>query len=739
MSLLAHPAAEAKRLLSGIDPIKTLIGLAVIPVLYGAVYLYANWDPYGNMENVDAALVNLDAGAEFDGEHRTIGDEVVEDLYDDASFGWQDVATREAAEASTYRGDHQFALIIPEGFSEALASPEDLQSAEQAELEIIANEANNYLLSSVVEVLAGELHESISEEVGQETADQILTGFGQIHQELLDAEQGAGELHSGSAELKDGIVELREGAESLSEGAGDLDEGVGELSSSLVTLREGTGTLADGAEELETGAGELQTGLGTISIGIGEAQEGVDEISEGADDLETGVSELSTGAEAVADGNEQLADASAEAAETLSEVEASAETRVEESVQSLIDAGLIEEEQRDQVAEALGPVLDDSELAARAESARTGLAEAHDSVDQLAAGAREVANGASELSAGSSELASGLSELSESLPGLAAGISEAHTGAGELAEGAEELSAGASAADVGVGEMQEGVSELSEGASALNDGAGELLDGLFEAEDGVVELTDGAEELAGALGDGADEVPNPDEEQRAEVSEVIGNPLNVNQSAQAEAGSYGAGLAPFFMGLALWIGTLVMMQVLRPVSARALLSNASSLKVAVSAWLPFLALGMVQALLLYAVVVLGVGVEPAHPWLALGVLLAAAAAFTALIQGIVMLLGNPGKFVIIVLLVLQLVAAGGTFPAQTLPGSLEALHPVLPLTYVTDGLRHVIYGADAAVVSGTLAAMGVTTVVGLGVLLLAVRKHRMWSLERLRPPIEELA
>ncbi|GAB3848903.1 YhgE/Pip family protein [Nesterenkonia populi] len=739
MSLFAHPLSEVKRLLSGLDPIKTVIGLAVIPVLYGAVYLYANWDPYGSMEDVDAAVVNLDAGAEFDGEHRVIGDEVVEDLFEDASFGWQAVETEEAAEASTYRGDHQFALIIPEGFSEALASPEDLESAEQAELEILVNEANNYLLSSVVEVLAGELHESISEEVGRETADQILTGFGRIHQELLDAEEGAGELHSGSEELEEGTAELREGAAELTEGTSELDEGVGELSSSLVTLRDAAGALEDGAEELQTGAGELHTGLGAVSTGVGELQEGVGELAEGAEELDEGLGELSTGAEQVAEGNEQLADASQEAAETLQEVEGAAADRAEDSAQSLIDAGVIEEEQRDEAAEALGDTLDDSELAARAESARTGLTEAQQSVDELASGAREAADGAAELASGSSELTSGASELADALPELSSGVGEALSGASELSEGAEELSEGASAVDDGVGELQDGVAEMSEGASDLDEGAGELLDGLIEAQDGAGELAEGSQELNEALGDGAEEVPNPDEGERAEVSEVIGNPLNVNQSAQSEAGSYGAGLAPFFMGLALWIGTLVMMQVLRPTSARALLSNASSLKVALSSWLPFLALGAVQALLLYGVVVFAVGLQPVHPMLTLTVLLAASAAFTALVQGVVMLLGNPGKFVIIVLLVLQLVAAGGTFPAQTLPGALELLHPVLPLTYVTDGLRHVIYGADAGAVVGALAAMGVTAAVGLAVLWLAVKKHRMWDLERLRPPIEELA
>ncbi|WP_237090138.1 YhgE/Pip family protein [Nesterenkonia sp. PF2B19] len=114
-------------------------------------------------------------------------------------------------------------------------------------------------------------------------------------------------------------------------------------------------------------------------------------------------------------------------------------------------------------------------------------------------------------------------------------------------------------------------------------------------------------------------------------------------------------------------------------------------------------------------------------------------AFSALVQGVVALLGNPGKMLMILLLVLQLVASGGTFPPQTLPEPLQALHPVLPMSYVVDGLRHVIYGADLATLSTSLAALLATTGVGLTLLVLAIRKKKMWSLKRLQPAIEEAA
>ncbi|GAA1453796.1 YhgE/Pip family protein [Nesterenkonia lacusekhoensis] len=737
MSLKTLPRAEWKRLTSGFDPIKTVVGLALIPLLYAAVYLYANWDPYGNMDNVDAALVTLDEGAEFDGEHRVIGDDVVDDLLEDESFGWQVVSERELAEQGTSRGDYQFALVIPEDFSASLASPAELEDPEQAQIEIISNEANNYLLSSILDVLAAELHESVSEEVGREAADQMLTGFGQIHQQLEEAADGAGDLQDGAHDLESGLVELHDGSGELSQGASELNDGVGELNDALATLRSGTQDLDEGAGQLSAGSWELFEGIAELDDGAGDLQEGVGALAGGAWELHEGLGELSSGAESVAEGNEQLAGASQAALDVLSEYEEAAAQRTGESVQQLVEAGIISEEQAEEAAAELTPILEESELVGRAQEVRGDLEGAQDSVDQLAEGSRGVADGASELQSGASELHGGASEMAESLPALTDGLGEARSASYSLAEGAGELSEGTQEADAGVGQLQVGAGELSEGTGELEEGAAELDDGLGEALEGTEQLSEGSGELASELGSGAEEVPSPDEQEREQTSSVIGNPLNITQSAQAEAGSYGAGMAPFFMGLALWIGALVMLQVLRPFSPRAVASNASTAAVAFGSWLPFLALSAVQSLLLYSAVTLGLGLEPAHPGLALLVLLAASAAFSALVHGLVALLGNPGKFVAIILLVLQLVAAGGTFPSQSLPGPLESIHPMLPLTYVVDGLRHAIYGADTSVVLSSLGALGAATAVGLAVLLVAIRKNRMWTLKRLHPPIEE--
>ena len=96
--------------------------------------------------------------------------------------------------------------------------------------------------------------------------------------------------------------------------------------------------------------------------------------------------------------------------------------------------------------------------------------------------------------------------------------------------------------------------------------------------------------------------------------------------------------------------------------------------------------------LAWVVVRFAVGIDLAHPWAVLGFMLLVSMTFMAVIHGLMARLGDTGQFLGLVLMVLQLVSAGGTFPWETLPGPLRALHHVLPMSYAVEGLRTLAYG-----------------------------------------------
>ncbi|MBG0740092.1 YhgE/Pip domain-containing protein [Paeniglutamicibacter antarcticus] len=676
MTVLRLALSELKRMTGGLLPKLTILALIMVPLLYGALYLYANWDPYGNLDQLKAAVVVQDQGATTkDGKQLQVGNQVAQTLIDGKKFDWVKVDSVQQADSGVESGEYAFALKIPRDFSENLASPEHFDSAKQAILGVTTNDANNYLLTSIVDKVTTQVHESVAKEVGQATADTLLTGYGTIHAQIVKAADGASQLASGAAGLRDGAAQLHAGTSTLTGGANQLVDGQSQL--------------VAGADRLNTGAAQLSTGLG--------------QLQSQTTSLPTDSQALSTGAAQVAAGNATLNTKVQDAVGGLDQLDAAAKTGFSQRLDALVAAGTIPKEDADKIKAD----VQSAPVSQAVQDAKAKLNIDAADVQQLAAGSQAVAGGAAKLAAAA--------------PTLTGAITQANDGAAQLSAGAATLASGQQTA-------LDGSRRLASGATTLEGGATKL-------DDGVQTLSSGAATLADELAKGAGQVPHPDDAQKANAAKVISDPIAVNSLSQAQAANYGSGLAPFFLVLALWIGAFMLVQAMRPVTQRALASNAPSWKIAVGGWLPFFLVSTLQAVVMYLVVYFGLGLNPSHPVLTLGLLLLASMAFTAIIQGVVALLGTVGKFVVLILLVLQLVSSGGTFPWQTTPGPLHAIHTVMPMGHVVEGMRHLIYGAGLAPVGPIVLGLIGYTLFGLLLSFLAVRKHKFWTLKTLQPEI----
>ena len=219
------------------------------------------------------------------------------------------------------------------------------------------------------------------------------------------------------------------------------------------------------------------------------------------------------------------------------------------------------------------------------------------------------------------------------------------------------------------------------------------------------------------------------------MAATIGDPVDVSSASMASAGTYGAGLAPLFLSLALWIGAYTVFLLVRPFSTRALATSQRSLRTALGGWLAPVAVGIVQTVALYLVVSLALDIRVAQPLLALLFLGLVSMTFVAILHALRARLGAVGTFLGLVFMVVQLVSAGGTFPWQTLPGPLQAIHHVVPMTYAVDGLRRLMYGADLGPVVGDLGVLAAYLVGGLAVSTVAARRSRVWTPSRIKPEL----
>ena len=852
MSVVRVALVELKRLTSGVLPVLVLLAMSCIPLLYGSLYLYGNWDAYGNVNGIVGALVVEDEGAkDASGNDLNTGADVKKSLLDAGTFDWKSVETRDKAVQGVSDGTYDFALVIPKDFSARLVSTGSFKPDEKgntgpinpqaAGLEIITNDANNYVLTNIVTKAGTAVRDSVASKVGDKTANTLLASFTTIHGKMNEAADGADKINANTVKLSDAMTQLADGTGTLNDGAIKLADGSGQLVDGSGRLIEGQNKLADGSSQLADGAGTLNQGAGKVNDGAVKLADGSSTLANGASDAHNGASQLANGSAALANGTgslkkgandlaqgaQQVADGThslknaldqygvrqlpgtlTAMCQNLNSIDTSAPSgdfgtdlsntvvsKVAEDTRQklapLVESGSISQETADaivaninseqtksavasandqalknhlaqhgqagsDVLAKLQTLKNDNCVATGESSAAQKLTTLIDGVDKLDSGATAVAQGAgtlrdgitkldsgattladgsAKLADGTGKVADGASTLNNGASQLAEGTGELKNGTGNLHNGAQQLADGEKEAVDGQNKLHEGATTLQDGSSQLADGAGKLNSSTGQIADGTGQLKDGTGQLSTGLQNGTHQIPNLNEEQQKDVASVMSSPVDLEHSSLANGRNYGEGMGPFFMCLALWIGGLMLVQTLRPLNNRALASKAPTARIILGSWLPFGLIGIAQAVLMFAAVKFGLGFQMAHPWLAFLFLCFVATIFTLFIHGVVVFFGSPGKLIALIIMILQLITAGGTMPYETLPHAMRWMHDFFPMGYAVTGMRRLSYGINESSLMPIMMYLLLWGAVGLVLGYLGTRRDRIWSLKKLIPEI----
>ncbi len=702
-------------------PIVGLLFLLLVPTLYGALYLWSNWDPYGKTDQVPVAVVNLDEPVEVDGQQVSAGNRLVTELQKDEIFDWQFVSEDEASDGLA-AGSYELVVTIPPEFSADLASGAG-QNPTRAIVVLQRDDANGIGIALLTASAQSQLEAAIDRSAIGAYFDSVFANLDTIRTDI-------GKAATGAAQLTAGVDTALAGSKELSTGIKTAKAGSAELVSGLATAKQGSNQLVTGASDAKAGSASLVTGLTS---------------------LESGVTQLVPGAQQVADGNQQLAstvvpvlNAVSSALPALGQAGANI-TAATTDVSDLVNQSLAAQSAaaNDALAAieagntdpALAPSIDAlSQALAGISQSTTDLSTAAGQATQVAnevnTAAESVGSAASgDLSTASSELtalATGSAQVATGVQSLSTGISTASAGASTLDAGIGQLSAGATALDSGIGELQIGAQKLDDGLGTLEKGSQTLVDGLTKVDTG-------AKDLSTQLSSAAQRIPTLDPAERADAAQVLSSPADVQEVVDNPAGYYGRGLAPFLFGLAIWGFGITAFALLRPVSARALAGRARSSRIAVAGWLPVLGIGAAGSLLLFGIVWLGLGLDPVNAWGALGVVVLAAASFTAIAHLLRTWLGTIGSAILLVLLFVQLTSAGGLYPVEVLPAPFRAVHNFIPLTYVVDALRITFTGGPTDRLWRDVAVLGVLTLIAVGLVIYVVHRKRRFRPGDLHP------
>ncbi|AKZ55241.1 YhgE/Pip domain-containing protein [Streptomyces ambofaciens ATCC 23877] len=685
-------ALELRRFGRGRLPRAALVALLLLPLLYGALYLWSFWDPYGRLDRIPVALVNDDRGATSHGEKLTAGDDIAEGLRESKVFDWHEVSASEARRG-VEDGTYYLSLTMPADLSHRIASSGG-DSPETGALRVRTNDANNYLVGQISRTVFGEVREAASGKASRSFLDRIFISFSDIHGETVEAAKGADELEGGIGKAEKGSKDLADGLEDAEDGSGRLSKGLRKLDTGAGDLEKGSRQVADGTQKL---ADQVNAAAGRVGPFLEDNEKTIGETAQFVADSSGAIRE---DLDALVD----KAPAAAKDARAESDALASVyRTRCADP--ALPDAACPDLEKARDAAAAVATVADDL----------SGLVTDHK--EQL----KTLDDNLADLQEQAQALSDRAPHLSEDLDDAVKKVNDLNTGAGKVADGAERIHKGIGTAKTGAKDLDEGVGKLRVGADDLNGG--------------IFKLVDGSGKLAGGLHDGAEKIPDYDERERDRRTAVMADPVRLASESLHQAPNYGTGFAPYFIPLSLWVGAMVAYMLIPPMNRRALAAGASARRIALAGWLPVVAIGILQTTALMAVLHWAVGLQMVRAAGTVGFLFLVTACFAAIVQWLNARFGAAGRILVLALLMLQLTSAGGTYPVQTSPAFFNAIHPFLPMSHVVEALRRLITGGGLEPVWHACVVLTAFTAAALALTAVSARRRQVWTLDRLHPEL----
>jgi putative membrane protein len=739
MGILSSLKNELMGILRNRKLLIAVIGVMTIPLLYSGTYLWAFWDPYGHLDRLPVAVVNNDQGAVYNGSKLEIGNDLVKELKKQKSFDWHFVS-RKTADQGLKNQNYYIKIEIPKSFSEDATT---LQTASPKKLTLIytPNEGYNYLASKIGDSAIEKIKEEVSNTVTKTYAESMLKNLKDVASGLTKASNGAGDLNSGIVSAKSGVTDLQtgilsaqSGATSVNSGTANVDSGAKQLEENLQTLAAKSVAFSEGAQASSTGSKQLQDGLNQFGTGLGQMKDGTASLLAGAQKTQQGGSQISSGLDsatgkmpALQSGTKQLADGTSQLSTAMEQWRQGAEQTkggaesLNQGLQQTVDevsqmdaatTDPIQKAQLDQLKSTLEQLSTGSknvsdgldqlsqsagELQQKSSLLATGASQLNDGENQLSDGLTQLDSGAKNLLTGQDQLTIGLSTFNDKIDAAIKSYSEITNASSSLTSGLNQLAGGSV-------QMQNGTSQLAQGSAALVNGTDQLETGTNQLQAGMGQLAAGSNDLAGGinkLSSGSKELKDQLDNGAKDASGVKANnsvadmfakPVTLKTTRLNDVPNYGTGFAPYFLSLSLFVGAVVLSVIFPMLDPAAEPKSgfgwfASKLGI-------ILIVGLAQALLADVILlkVLGLEVKSVPYFIMLSIF--TSWTFFAIVQFLVTVLDNPGRFLAIIILVLQLTSSAGTYPIQLSPGFLQTIAHFMPMTYAVSGFRAIISTGD---------------------------------------------
>jgi putative membrane protein len=668
---------DMMRIRKNVIALVVIVGISVVPCLYAWFNIAASWDPYSNTGNLKVAVASVDEG--YEGSliplEINIGDQVLSALRENTQMEWV-FTTKDKATAGVKSGKYYAAIVIPKDFSNKMMSVFS-ENVEKPEITYYSNAKENAIAPKVTDKGASAVQRQVNQVFIETISDTTLTVLQAVSNmtEASGAETIVSNLNtnlnrisgdlSASAGLLQSFSDMTVSAQNLLNSTTEFMQSAQTQSQeSKQTFQKSKDSFSDIDSALDAATDNVETALNATQSVYDEMNQTITKAFETqSQDTETVASTLDTLAakvQKIIDSYQSVRDAVASISDSHSEL-ASAVDAVVSRMDTSIKA---QQELHDKLQNTAQSLRDTT----------TDIATAKKELQDLfATNGTQIADATNEYQ---SSMEASLNKLTDALDSSKTKISSLLSQLEKSTDGIYSLT---DAADSDLTQIQ---SVLADSGKLLNDAADKIFDTTAKLDE--MEQSGDFSELESIIsGD------------RSSISSFLAAPVSLKTHKVYEIANYGSSMAPFYSVLSIWIGGIVLVAMLKVnVSDKCTegLENVKLYQVYFGRFITFLIVGLFQSTLIALGDLLYLGIQCEHPFLFLLACWFSSIVFVNIIYTLTVSLGDIGKAVSVILLVVQVAGTGGTFPIEVAPKFFQAVYPLLPFTHSMAALRETVGG-----------------------------------------------
>ena len=690
---------DLKKLVKQPFALVIIIGLCVIPSLYAWFNIFANWDPYANTGGIPVAVVSLDKDyTRKDGSVVNMGESVLESLHSNTSVKWIFLDTEEEAQEGVEAGKYYAAIVITDKFTYSMYNVFS-DDFENPSLIYYQNQKSNAIATKITDTVAGTLQNTINEtfikvaattifEEGNSVSDQ-MQGDSYVEEFCADLE----ELNDNLKEYSTMIDTFRAGNDRLEAAITHVNYEIPvmqkKLDATTASLNQSSQNLSSTRDTLSNFSTNVDTSMSTIQTSLEDMKKILDQ-SKLADDT----------AQMTKDLNKVARDTNTLNGQVNNLLAALIEQRVQGSVSggdastgsgsgntaatdAAIEALKAMQKELDMMNTVIGSVLESTDEQA-AEKAKVNVNNAMNNLKNVIDSCENSVSNMQGIYKNNL-----VPQMQKVLTNMSDSLNQVTTLVNTLSSTVQNIGVGME----GVGDAVDGTSESLGQIQGVVDGISQKLTDLTEQLEGASE-----EEMMDILvrflgGD-------PDS-----LGAYFASPVTMETIAMYPVATYGSAMTPFYSTLAIWVGSTILVALVKVKASPKNLKNVQSYQLYFGRYLLFLLLAQIQAAIIVAGDLWLLKVNIVEPGLFFLAASFTATAFSLLIYSLTLAFGDVGKAVCVIVMVLQIAGSSGTFPIELLPDIYQKIYIFFPFPYAITAMREALAGMYGTAYMAALAKL----------------------------------